>query len=143
MRSLGLQQKSYPQRYICLFSSVRKCQVSNVNFLQKQHIWEKSSFWVMFQKPQDQSERRILKLEYLTNRLRWEFEFLDRARGPWKQQILVACRKWEWSVMYGLAQSYFFACVRESIEIKILFNHFKWVWSGVLTVIQNNKLEWT
>ena len=44
---------------ICFFASLRKCQWS-FNFLQKQHVWEKSPFWVMVQKPQDQSECRIL-----------------------------------------------------------------------------------
>ena len=36
----------------------------------------------------------FFKLEYLTNNLRYEVEFLDVTRGPWKQQILVGCFKW-------------------------------------------------
>ena len=40
----------------------------------------------MVHKPLDQSECRILKLEYLTNKLRYEAEFLDVTRGPNKQK---------------------------------------------------------
>ena len=33
----------------------------------------------------------------------------------------------------------FFACGKEAI--KVTFNHFKWKWSDVFKVIQNNKLD--
>ena len=35
----------------------------------------------------------FFKLEYLTNKLRYEAAFLDVNRGPLKQQILVGCFK--------------------------------------------------
>ena len=36
--------------------------------------------------------------------------------------------------------SYFFACGKKLIEVANLFYHFKWVYSDVSKVIQNNKL---
>ena len=45
----------------------------------------------------------------------------------------------EWVKLWRL----FFAYGKESIEVTNLFNHFKWVWSDVPNLIQNNKLEWT
>ena len=35
----------------------------------------------------------------------------------------------------------FFACSKESIEVTNLINHFKWVWSNIPKVVQNNNLE--
>ena len=35
----------------------------------------------------------------------------------------------------------FFACGEEAIEVTHLFNHFRWMWSDVSKVIQNNKLD--
>ena len=34
----------------------------------------------------------------------------------------------------------FFACSQGSIEVTNVFNNFKWVWSGMPKVIQNNEL---
>ena len=51
IRFLCFQQKSYLLRYICFFALIRKCQWF-FNFLQKQHVWEKSGSWVMVEKPQ-------------------------------------------------------------------------------------------
>ena len=36
------------------------------------------------------------KLQYLTNKLRYEIDFLDMTKGLWKQQILVCFFKWVW-----------------------------------------------
>ena len=36
----------------------------------------------------------FFKLEYLTNKLRYEVEISDVTKGPWKQQILVGYFKW-------------------------------------------------
>ena len=47
----------------------------------------------------------FFKLQYLTNELRYEVEFLYMTRHPSKQQILVGCFKWVWSGMPGHAQS--------------------------------------
>ena len=51
-------------------------------FSQKQHVLEKFSSWVMIQKPQANLNARFFKLEYLTDKLRFEVEFLDVTRGP-------------------------------------------------------------
>ena len=47
---------------------------------------------------------RFIKLQYLTNRLRYEVEFLDVNRSLWKQQILVGGFKWVSSSMPEHAQ---------------------------------------
>ena len=36
---------------------------------------------------------------------------------------------------------YFVVCGGEAIEVTHLFNHFRWMWSDVSKVIQNNKLD--
>ena len=43
----------------------------------------------------------FFKLQYLTNNLRYEVQFLDITKGLWKQQMLVGCFKW---VFLGMAK---------------------------------------
>ena len=99
---LEFYRKSYPLRYICFFASSWKCQWS-FNFLQKQHVWEKSGLWSKNLKANQNAG--FFTLEYLKNKLRYEVEFLDMTRGPWKQQILFGYFKRMWSGMPGHDQS--------------------------------------
>ena len=86
-------KKSYPRRYICFFTSVWKCQWS-FNFLQKQHVWRNLVLELWSKKLQANQNAGFFKLEYLTNKLRYEVEFLDVIKAPRRQQILVCCFKW-------------------------------------------------
>ena len=85
---------------MCFFTSVWKFQWS-FNFLQKQYVWEKSGSWVYGPKT---SRPLIFKPQYLTNKLRYEIEFLYVTGHSWKQQINGCC-KWMWPGILGHAQS--------------------------------------
>ena len=79
--------------YICFFASIWKCQWS-FNFLQKQHVWKNLVLELWSKKLQANQNAGFFKLEYLTNKLRYEVEFLDVIKAPRRQQILVCCFKW-------------------------------------------------
>ena len=62
---LRFYQKSYPLRYV-FFASSWKCQWS-FNFLQKQHVWEKSGLW-----SKNLKANQNAGIEYLKNKLKYD-----------------------------------------------------------------------
>ena len=102
----------------------------------------------MVQKPLDQTG-----FFFLTNKLRYDVKFLYLVRHLTEVLDLPRHLKWVQSCMSRLAQSYakwwlnsisrmswaiklVFTCVEGSKEVANSFSHFKWVWSGMLKVME-------
>ena len=57
----------------------------------KKNMFEKNLVYELWSK---NLNAEFFKLQYLTNNLRYEVQFLDITKGLWKQQMLVGCFKW-------------------------------------------------
>ena len=98
IRFLEFWQKYFHWRYAFCFST-KSTSCKNKSFGKNVilELWAKNL--------KTNQNAGFFKLQYLTNKLGYEVEFLDVTRAIWKQQILVGCFKWLWSDMPGHDQS--------------------------------------